>query len=84
MSDAPKLRHLSIYIEQHGPFDPRPHWGIDRGSGYLVVRLGPVYVNFTTWRHMQRQNLRTAYMTRFKVEVSRWDRDLAKARRHAA
>ena len=82
--DTPKLRHLSVTIDQHGPYDPRPHWGIEHFPGCTVIGLGPIYVNLSTWRHMQRQSLRTATMSRFRIEVSRWDSDLAKARRRNA
>ena len=82
--DEPKLRHLSVTIDQQGPNDPRPHWGIDRIPGCTVFKLGPVYVNISTWFHMQRQSLRRATLTRFHFEVYRWDGDLARARRNPA
>ena len=84
MKNEPKLRHMSITVDQQGPGDPRPHWGVDRGDGYVVVKLGPVYVNVSTWSHMQRQSLGVACNSRFRLEVRRWDGWLERRRRRGA
>ena len=77
----PKMRHLSITVAQQGPNDPRPHWGLSHFPGCTVVKLGPWFVNVSTWRHQQAQSLRTATLSRFRVTVARWDSGLERARR---